>query len=243
VEVGSICLSLVSGGFETIPGTLTSVIGSLSTKEGQEIQKAAYSAILEAYNGDRDAAWKDCITEEKVDYINAIVKEGVRFYTVSSMSLPRKAMEDFHWHGSLIPKGTMVLISLILLAKALILDAQAANHDEAHFSPDAHLFKPERFVNMSATKGTSTLHFGFGAGSRMCAGHLIATRLCYSLLVRFILSFEVLASETNPPNTDYVEYNSIKTALVAIPRDFNVKLKMRDEAWLKGLVQQEPQSA
>jgi phenylacetate 2-hydroxylase len=121
-----------------------------------------------------------------------------------------------------------------------LLDAQAANHEEAHFGPDAHLFKPERWLNMPAGKGTSTLHFGFGGGSRMCAGHLIATRLCYSLLVRFILSFEVVASEMNPPNTDYVEYNSIKTALVAIPRDFGVKLKIRDEAWLEGLMQQEP---
>ena len=104
-------MSLVSGGFETIPGTLTSVLGSLSTKVGQEIQKAAYIAILEAYGGDKDAAWSDCITDEKIDYINAIVKEGIRFYTVSSMSLPRRAMEDFHWHGSLIPKGTTILIS------------------------------------------------------------------------------------------------------------------------------------
>ena len=111
VEVGSICLSLVSGGFETIPGTLTSVIGSLSTKEGQAIQKAAYDAILEAYKGDKDAAWNNAVIEEKVEYVNAIVKEGVRYYTVSSMSLPRRAIEDFHWHGSLIPKGTMVLIS------------------------------------------------------------------------------------------------------------------------------------
>jgi phenylacetate 2-hydroxylase len=111
VELGSICLSLVSGGFETIPGTLTSVIGSLSTPEGQAFQKAAYNAISSTYNGDRDAAWKDSVMEEKVDYISAIVKEGVRFYTVSSMSLPRKAIEDFYWHGSLIPKGTMILIS------------------------------------------------------------------------------------------------------------------------------------
>ena len=111
VEVGSICLSLVSGGFETIPGTLTSVIGSLSTTEGQQIQQEAYSAILEAYNGDKEAAWADAITDEKVEYVNAIVREGVRYYTVSSMSLPRKAIEDFHWRGALIPKGTMILIS------------------------------------------------------------------------------------------------------------------------------------
>lgn len=38
-----------------------------------------------------------------------------------------------------------------------------------------------------------------------------------------------MASETEPPNTDYVEYNAIKTALVAIPRDFKVKLIPRDD--------------
>lgn len=37
-----------------------------------------------------------------------------------------------------------------------------------------------------------------------------------------------MASETEPPNTDYVEYNQFKTALVAIPRDFKVKLVPRD---------------
>jgi phenylacetate 2-hydroxylase len=37
-----------------------------------------------------------------------------------------------------------------------------------------------------------------------------------------------VASETNPPNTDYVDYNEFKTALVAIPRYFKVKLVPRD---------------
>ena len=74
----------------------------------------------------------------------------------------------------------------------------------------------------------------------MCAGHLIATRLCYALLVRFILSFEVATSETNPPNTDYIEYNAIKTALVAIPRDFKVKLRVRDDSWMEEHMQKEP---
>lgn len=32
---------------------------------------------------------------------------------------------------------------------------------------------------------------------------------------------------TNPPNTDYVDYNAIKSALVAIPRDFEIKLVPR----------------
>ena len=37
-----------------------------------------------------------------------------------------------------------------------------------------------------------------------------------------------MASTENPPNTDYVDYNQFKTALVAIPRDFKVRLVPRD---------------
>ena len=117
VEVSSICLSLVSGGFETIPGTLTSAIGSLSTKEGQIWQDRAYEDIKRHYNGDVGAAWTDCFVQEKVPYINAIVKEAGRYYTVSSMSLPRKTVTAVNWNGAIIPPKTMILIN-----------AQAGNH-------------------------------------------------------------------------------------------------------------------
>jgi phenylacetate 2-hydroxylase len=46
--------------------------------------------------------------------------------------------------------------------------------------------------------------------------------------MRLITAYKIVASETEPPNTDYVEYNQFKTALVAIPRDFKVKLVPRD---------------
>lgn len=43
-----------------------------------------------------------------------------------------------------------------------------------------------------------------------------------------IASFRIVASEEEPPNTDYVDYNLLKSALVAIPRDFKVKLIPRN---------------
>jgi phenylacetate 2-hydroxylase len=116
VEVSSICLSLVSGGFETIPGTLVSCIGSLSTPEGQMFQEKAYQEILKAHPDMREA-WATDFEKEDVPYLNAIVKEAGRYYTVSNMSLPRKTMSDVRWGEAVIPKGTMVLIN-----------AQAGNH-------------------------------------------------------------------------------------------------------------------
>lgn len=146
------------------------------------------------------------------------MKEAGRYYTVSSMSLPRKAASDIQWdNNTVIPKGTMILIN-----------AQAANHSIEHFGPDAGVFNPERWlerINPPRELPSEGLqHHSFGAGSRACSGQFIASRLLYTALVRLISSFEIVASETEPPNTDYVEYNQFKSALVAIPRDFKVRL-------------------
>lgn len=45
VKVSSGCVLFVSGGFETIPGTRLSCIGSLSTKKGQAFQDQTYADI------------------------------------------------------------------------------------------------------------------------------------------------------------------------------------------------------
>ncbi|KAJ5810995.1 hypothetical protein N7447_010511 [Penicillium robsamsonii] len=222
VEVSSICLSLVSGGFETIPGTLTSCIGSLSTEEGQLWQDRAYEDIKRHYPDGADA-WTGCFKEETIPYINAIVKEAGRYYTVSSLSLPRKTVSEVNWNGAIIPPKTMILIN-----------AQAGNHDVDHFGPDAGKFNPERWLKTISppTEATSAGldHLSFGTGSRACSGQFIASRLLYSALVRILSSYKIVASKESPPNTDYVEYNQFKTALVAIPREFKIKLIPRDTA-------------
>lgn len=46
--------------------------------------------------------------------------------------------------------------------------------------------------------------------------------------MRLLSSYKIVASEDSPPNTDYVDYNQFKSALVAIPREFKVKLIPRD---------------
>lgn len=246
VELSSICLSLVSGGFETIPGTLTSCVGSLCTSDGRVWQERAYRDILRIHGNDSlNKIWEDSFTEEKIPYINAIVKEAGRYYTVSSMSLPRKTLTEVRWKNedgsiAIIPPKTMVLIN-----------AQAANHDVDHFGPDAGMFNPERWLTQESgtvdeksskfpiwqeKPSEGIPHFSFGAGSRACSGQIIAQRLLYAALVRLLSSFEIIASEEEPPNTDYVEYNAIKTALVAIPRDFKVKLVPRKGADIEGVL-------
>lgn len=235
VEVSSICLSLVSGGFETIPGTLTSCIGSLATREGRIFQERAYEDIRRYYP-DTKEIWRNSFQDENVPYVNAIIKEAARYYTVSAMSLPRKTVTEVEWNGAKIPPKTMILIN-----------AQAANHDVDHFGPDAAVFNPERWLTDEFVANPSTTapaekasqgiqHFSFGAGSRACSGQYIATRLLYTALIRILSCYKIVASEKEPPTTDYVDYNQFKTALVAIPRDFKVRLIPRDDADIDGVL-------
>lgn len=113
------------------------------------------------------------------------------------MSLPRKAAQDIEWDGAIIPKGSMVLIN-----------AQAGNHEVEHFGPDAKMFNPERWLQgltpPEERPSSGLQHLSFGAGSRACSGQQIASRLLYTALVRLLSSFKIVASEDEPPNTDYV---------------------------------------
>lgn len=245
VEVSSICLSLVSGGFETIPGTLTSCIGSLCTPAGQAFQDRAFEDIQRCYPGGTSEIWLNSFKEEKVPYVNAIVKEAARYYTVSAMSLPRKTVCDVEWDGATIPAGTMILVN-----------AQAANHSVEHFGPDGGTFNPERWLtDDSSSDGTTSSgtsprnppeekpsqgiqHFSFGAGSRACSGQYIAQRLLYTALIRILSCYRIVASDEEPPNTDYVDYNQFKSALVAIPRDFKVKLVPREGVDIEGILRE-----
>lgn len=86
-EVMSIGLSMVSAGLDTVPGNLIMCIAYLSSPHGQEIQKRALEEINEMYpNND---SWEWCLKEDKCEYVTALVKETLRFWSVIPICLPR----------------------------------------------------------------------------------------------------------------------------------------------------------
>ena len=133
------------------------------------------------------------------------------------LSFPRESVKDIVYNGATIPKGT-----------TFILNTYAANHDESHFS-DPDSFVPERFLDVDE-KGLGTLHYGYGAGSRMCAGYHLANRELYTIFARLILAFEVseCRDERSRPILDPLECNEEMTSLNTQPKPFKVALKPRD---------------
>jgi phenylacetate 2-hydroxylase len=184
-ELRSICLTMVSAGLDTIPSNIVACIGHLGHPlYGEFIQAKAFDAIQECYpDGD---AWDRCITDTKyVPYMMMLIKETLRFTTSQPISLPRETYGSsiIYNQTAVIPPGTMLLMNTL-----------AGNFDSRRYK-DPFQFNPERFGPESEdTKlHNYTLdHFGFGAGSRMCAGYKLATRELYVMLVRLILTFKIL---------------------------------------------------
>lgn len=221
-DLRSICLTMVSAGFDTVPANLISCFGHLSHSYGQEIQTRAFAAINEAYpDGD---AWTKCLTEDKVHYIVALCEETVRYGSVVPMALPRKTIKDIHYQGTVIPAGT-----------TLFMNAFAANFDSARYH-DPFKFDPERYLDLDGKLKTELgpAHFGFGAGSRMCCGIHLARKELYVALVRFILAFQILPPHNpedvmvNNPLDIFAHPNNMTTK----PPPFKVRLTVRDASQL-----------
>ena len=224
-EIKSLCLTMVSAGIDTVPGNMIMGLAYLAwAPDGRDIQQRAYDEIMKVYPKDGEA-WEKCLEEEKVPYITALVKEILRFWTVIPISLPRTSIKDIKWQDTTIPAGT-----------TFYMNAWAADYDDTHFK-DPRKFIPERYLDVP--DGAGTPHYGYGAGSRMCAGTHLANRELYTSFLRMIAAFELIpaADKKDAPVLDALECNSIPTALTTEPKPFKVGFKVRNQAsfdrWVK----------
>jgi len=208
---------MVSAGLDTVPGNLIMGIAYLSSAHGQTIQQTARAAIHAAYpSGD---AWTRCLSEEKVPYVTALVKEVLRFFTVIPICLPRTSIKPITLAGSgaVIPAGA-----------TFYMNAWAADMDSTHFR-EPGVFSVERYLDDGEVEGTP--HYAYGAGSRMCAGSHLANRELYVAFVRLILAFDITEAKelADRPILDALECNAVPTSLTMDPKPFKCGFKVRGE--------------
>ncbi|KAL3458116.1 cytochrome P450 [Aspergillus heterothallicus] len=194
-ELLSISLSMMAGADSSQP---TIGWAFLLLAHRQDIQKRAFEELKSTgveYNPDET---------RDVEYIHALVKEVLRFYTPLPLAMPRETTAPVVYKDITIPTGTM-----------LFLNAWACNHDPTLFA-EPWSFIPERWLDES----TKHAHqFAFGYGSRMCVAMHLATRLVYTVLYHTIANFEIHPAK-GAREDELDSINGIKdpTALNASPR-------------------------
>ncbi|KAL0890039.1 hypothetical protein Bca101_014022 [Brassica carinata] len=117
---------------------------------------------------------------EKMNYLNAVIKETLRLHPPLSVLIPRQVSEDIKLKGYDIAAGTQVIIN-----------AWAIQRDNATWGPDAEEYKPERHLNSSWDfQGQDFKFLPFGSGRRLCPGIRLALVLVEVTLANLVKRFD-----------------------------------------------------
>ncbi|AEE83259.1 cytochrome p450-like protein [Arabidopsis thaliana] len=97
---------------------------------------------------------------EKMDYLQAVIKEALRLRPPAPLMVPRVFSEDVTLKGYNIPAGTQVIIN-----------AWAIQRDTTTWGIDAEEFRPERHLDSILDfQGQDFKFIPFGSGKRICPG-------------------------------------------------------------------------
>ena len=127
-----------------------------------ETQKRAHDELDAVVGRSRTPTFSDA---PNLPYIEALVKESLRWRPVIPLGVPRNTTEDNWYEGMFIPKDTLCLVNL-----------WQCHHDPASYGPDAATFNPERFLDEygrlipGPVETRDDGHSTYGFGRRACVG-------------------------------------------------------------------------
>lgn len=156
-------------------------------------------------------------------YLEAVMSEVLRWGVPVPLGLPHRLMEDDMYKGMHIPKGSLVFGNVWNMMR-----------DEALY-PDAHAFKPERFMEPAddtTTKRRDPRNFVFGFGRRRCPGmHLIESSF-WIVMASMIATMDI--SKAVDEQGDVVEPEIVfDNAVFRTPKPFKCDIRPRSEQALR----------
>ncbi|RMJ16492.1 hypothetical protein CDV36_003782 [Fusarium kuroshium] len=168
-------MSLYTAGADTTVSALACFFLAMSTSP--DVQRKAQEEIDRVIGDDRLPTLAD---RPSLPYIDAIVKEVLRWHPVAPMGLPHTSTADDVCEGYFIPKGSM-----------LFANVWHFTHDpEVYDEPMS--FKPERFLPSEGKELVPDPHtFVFGFGRRICPGRILADNALYLNIAQSLAVFAI----------------------------------------------------
>ncbi|KAL0094798.1 hypothetical protein J3Q64DRAFT_1715966 [Phycomyces blakesleeanus] len=185
----------------------------IQKKMGEEIDKFI------AKNG-RIPTFSD---RKELPYVIAVLRENLRYRSVTCLGLPHLAAEDVELLGYYIPKGTVLISSM-----------PALNMNQDVFD-DPKEFNPERFLGDTSTWSESTQGdiqsrnvFAFGWGKRSCPGVNLAEMNVFNICVRTFAHYTIEPTLGTDGKPSYADLNDILSlGTLYGPNEFSVKIVKR----------------
>lgn len=103
-ELKTVSLTMIAAGLDTLPSNINMGIAYLSTPHGQEIQDRAYEELQRVYPD--GSGWEACLETEACQYMVALVREILRYWSTMNMSIARRSVKPIEYKGIQFPAGT-----------------------------------------------------------------------------------------------------------------------------------------
>ncbi|THU95916.1 cytochrome P450 [Dendrothele bispora CBS 962.96] len=144
---------------------------------------------------------------KQLPYIQALVKEVLRWKPSTPSGLPHQLTKDDYYDGYFMPSRTIYIANL-----------WAINRDAEVYGADANDFRPERHLddngNLKDDRSEVHGHFSYGFGHRICVGRHVANNTLYISMATILWAMFLEPQKDvkgNPikPEVDGEEWNGI----------------------------------
>lgn len=163
---------LYGGAADTTVSTFSSFI--LAMLLFPDIQRKAQSEIDAVIGTGKLPGFED---REELPYVNALIKESLRWFPVLPIATTHAVDEEFIYGGFRIPKSAYLLFSIWWFLHDPIVYVEPSSFD------------PDRFLEPRNEPKTSNHAFRYGR--RACPGRFLATESLYITISRFLATFHI----------------------------------------------------
>jgi len=189
--------------------TIILTVFTLAMIENTHVQRKAQEEIDRVVGTDRLPTFED---RDNLPYVNALVKEVLRWWPIAPMGFPHAATEDIEFNNHLIPKGTYILPAVWWFL-----------HDpEVYRSPET--FDPDRFLPPRNEPDPAAEAFGYGR--RRCPGRFFADSSLYINKVQSLAAFDF--TKAKGKNGEEIDVDvKTKPGILAYPTEFEFQVSPR----------------
>ncbi|KAF9891400.1 hypothetical protein FE257_004256 [Aspergillus nanangensis] len=208
---------LMEAGSDTTASTLLSyLLGIISNPAALETARNELDGVC---GTERSPTFDDL---DKLPYLRACMIETLRWRPVAPGGIPHLLIQDDHYEGYHLPKGTIVFAN-----------AWSIHREQEEYSAGDD-FRPERFLNnqfgAQGAEDQANDHrratYSFGAGRRVCPGQRLAENLLMLNMAKITWGFDISGDRRE---IDWDVKTGYTDGFVFSPKRFPVNITARSD--------------
>ncbi|PPJ52394.1 hypothetical protein CBER1_09786 [Cercospora berteroae] len=201
--------SMYAGGADTTVST--TALFFMAMMLHPEVQHKAREEIDRVVGSERLPEMGD---RARLPYIEAVVKECLRWRPVLPAGLTHKLTADFEYDGYFLPKGAMVIPAVW----DMVMDSKLYTNPAA--------FNPDRFMGPQPEIDPRNIIFGFGR--RICPGRLLAQSSVFLTVAKTLAVFDIAKALDAKGNVIEPDTQMV-AGLVSHPAPFEARIVPRSD--------------